>query len=188
MELRAKHEASVKAAEDKLAEELAQKQELLRREFEEGVDLSAERAKSTAAIDKAEKAVQEAKELRDAAFAYTVEKSKEGRVKALDLALDWNENFINGVREKELAPIVGRLASARSDMYNALLDFYELVDKYDPLRREIAELEDRESNAERRTTRYITEIEQDYNLPLVKEMDIRNIKNRRELPDGIKRK
>ncbi|GAA0134732.1 hypothetical protein YSY43_15720 [Paenibacillus sp. YSY-4.3] len=187
-ELRAKHEASVKEAEEKLAVAVAHKQEILRREFEESADLSAERAKSVTAVEKAEKALQEAKELSDAARTYIYEKSKEGRIKAIDLALDWNGNVVKEIREKELAPIVDRLTAAKSELYNALLDFYELTDKYEPLRKDVAELEDRESDAERRTKQHVVPIEQEYNLPFVSDLDVRNIKRERKLPEGFIRK
>ncbi|MNJ45929.1 hypothetical protein D3C77_410450 [compost metagenome] len=80
------------------------------------------------------------------------------------------------------------MTAAKSELYNALLDFYELTDKYEPLRKDVAELEDRESDAERRTKQHVVPIEQEYNLPFVSDRDIRNIKRERKLPEGFERR
>ncbi|GAB6927115.1 hypothetical protein JCM10914A_10980 [Paenibacillus sp. JCM 10914] len=186
-ELRSKHDGLVREAEQKVAELVAEKQQILIREFDGG-DVTAERATITKEIETAEKAVQEAKSVRDAAFTYSTEKSREGRITALDLTMDWNNKVIPEIREKELKPIVERMEAARAAMYNALLDYYVLVDKYDSQRREVVELEQRDSDQCRRMSYAVHSIEQEYNLPLVTSADLTQIKRSRALPNGIERK
>ncbi|MBY0158191.1 hypothetical protein H0178_20740 [Cytobacillus firmus] len=186
-ELRNKHDGSVREAEQKVSELLAEKQRILVREFE-GEDVDADRDAITQKIEAAEKDVDEAKSVRAAAYAYTTEKSREGRITVLDLTMDWNTNVIPEIREKELKPIVERMAEARADMYNALLDFYELTEAYASQHRELSELERRDSDSLRRTSYAVQQIEQEYNLPLAKLSEMDKIKQRRKLPDGIDRK
>ncbi|GIO93539.1 hypothetical protein [Paenibacillus lactis] len=187
IELRNKHNGLVREAEQKVADLVAEKQRILIREFD-GEDVAAERAAITEEIESAERAVQEAKSVRDAAFTYASEKSREGRITVLDLTMDWNNKVIPEIREKELKPIVERMDAARTEMYNALLDYYNLIDKYDQQRREVAELEQRDSHHLRRMSYGVQSIEQEYNLPLVTNTDLNQIKRRRALPNGIERK
>lgn len=186
-ELRSKHDGLVREAEQKVADLVAEKQRILVREFD-GEDVTTDRTAVTKKIEAAEKALQEAKSVRDAAFAYATEKSREGRITVLDLTLDWNTNVIPEIREKELKPIVERMAEARADMYNALLDFYELTEAYASQHRELSELERRESDSLRRMSYGVHQIEQEYNLPLAKLPELTSIKQRRALPKGIDRK
>ncbi|WP_339323226.1 hypothetical protein [Paenibacillus sp. FSL W8-0194] len=187
IELRNKHDGLVREAEQKVADLIAEKQRILVREFE-GEDVAAERDAITQKIEAAEKDVDEAKSVRAAAYAYTTEKSREGRITVLDLTMDWNNNVIPEIREKELKPIVKRMDAARTEMYNALLDYYDLIDRYDHQRREVAELEQRDSHHLGRVSYGVQSIEQEYNLPLVTTSDMRMIKERRALPNGIARK
>lgn len=186
-ELRHKHDGLVREAEQKVADLVAEKQRILVREFD-GEDVAVDRAAVTKKIEVAEKAVQEAKSVRDAAFAYATEKSREGRITVLDLTMDWNDNLIPEIRKKELKPIIERMDAARADMYNALLDFYELTDAYASQYREISELERQESSSLRRMSYAVQQIEQEYNLPLAKLPEMTSIKKKRALPNGIHRK
>jgi len=189
MEMIKARDAKVREAEQKVADLVAKKTELLRREVAEGKDLSAERAATSAEIENAEKEVLEAKELRSAASAYVSEASQKGRISILDLTQDWNHKFIPEVREKEFAPILQRMSQAREEILNALLDFYELEDAYGDQRREIQELETRDANQRGRVSYAIHQIELDYNLP-IKDIayELNKIKKYRELPKGIDRK
>lgn len=187
VELRSKHDGLVREAEKKVADLVAEKQRILIREFE-GEDVASDRDAITKKIESAEKAVEEAKSVRAAAFAYSTEKAREGRINVLDLTMDWNKNYIPEIREKELKPIVERMEAARAEMYNALLDYFEMTDTYASEYREIRELERRDADSLRRVSYAVQEIEQEYNLPLVKLAEMNSVKQRRALPDGIERK
>lgn len=184
-----KHDGAVNDAESKLSELLAQKQELLRREFTEGRDLSADRSAVTSEIKAAEASLQEAKEMRSAASSFVASStSKPDSISILDLTMDWNENYMQTVRKTELGPIVQKMMTAREQYYNALLDFYELRDEYGRARSEMAELESRDANQGRRVSYSVSGVEEEYNLPLITADGQYKIKKYRQMPEGIERK
>lgn len=113
---------------------------ILRREFQEGVDLSTEKVQQRKKIAEAELAYESAQEESKKAGEYVRAKNEEDRITVHDLGLDWNTKYRQQVRKAEFEPIDARMKAARADYINAIADWYELNRKYEMKRSEIGEL------------------------------------------------
>lgn len=128
--LRAKYDQNVIEAGTRLADLKATRDAILREEIQGGVSKAEEKTRASEAISLAEAALKAAESDRDSAHDYARIASAAKRINIRDLVIDWNGPHRQKIRDAELAPIVERMAHARSEYYNCLLDFMELREKY----------------------------------------------------------
>ncbi len=108
-------------------------------------------------------------------------KSKFKRITDQDIAIAWNQEYRPMVREKRLNPIIDRMAAAKEEYFNAVLDYYELRDEYHSFSQEISYLT-------RNTGQYINSIVELRDLPRISDDELHQISTRKALPVGIDRK
>ncbi|MFD0675285.1 MULTISPECIES: hypothetical protein [unclassified Paenibacillus] len=161
---------------------------LLREEFRTGADMSAQKAKLRAKIDEAEKAKESTALERNQAYDYTRVAAGMDRITVRDLVLDWNGPYRSAVREAELTPVVERISAARSEYYNAVLDFYNLKDRYFSEYNTLHDMAYGDNKNHSGNHMYPHEIANEGDLSTITNEDLIHIQNRRTLPDGIERK
>lgn len=187
LEIQARYNRAVIDAGTRLADLKAQLEALLREEFRTGNDMSAEKAKLRSRIEEAEKAKATAELERAQAYDYTREASAEGRITIRDLVLDWNRSYTKAVREAEFIPIQERMTAARDAYYNAVLDYYEFMERYSPLYSDLRYMNNQDNENHPGNHASVAEIANRSELPMVIEKDLYYIGERKELPNGIKR-
>lgn len=128
--LRAKYDQTVIDAGTRLADLKAEREAILREEIQSGKSKATEKTHASEAIAQAEKALRSAETDRDSAHDYARITSMAQRINFRDVVIDWNGPHRQKIRDAELTPIVERMAHARSEYYNCLLDFMELREKY----------------------------------------------------------
>lgn len=160
---------------------------LLKREFAEGVDLSAEKAANRDKLAEAERNHVTAQEEWRQASDYGRQAGAVDRISVRDLVLDWNGPHIRVIQETELQPILDRMAEAKTAYYNAVLDYYELMADYSPMYKLIADLGYEDDKTRPGDHRSVHMIDSGVQLPNILREDLINIEEYRKLPDGIKR-
>jgi hypothetical protein len=174
-------------AYERVAEAKFTQSTLLKREFAEGIDLSADKATNREKLAEAERAHDAAQEDWRQANDYGRQASAVGRISVRDLVLDWNGPYKEAVQEGELQPILDRMAEAKTIYYNAVLDYYELMAEYSPMYNVIRELGYDDDKKRPGDHRYVCKIDEGKQFPNILHEDLVYIEDRRQLPEGIKR-
>jgi hypothetical protein len=174
-------------AYERVAEAKFAQSALLKREFAEGIDLSAEKAANREKLAEAERNHVTAQEEWRQASDYGRLAMLANGISVRDLVLDWNGPYKRAVQETELQPILGRMADAKAAYYNAIFDYHELMADYSPMHSVIGELgynDDKTCPGDHRSTH---KIDEGIQLPNILREDLIHIEQFRTLPDGIKR-
>jgi hypothetical protein len=178
------HQAVI-AAGTHLADLKAEHEAILRSEFHTGKEKSADKASIRDRITEAERAVYAAQTELDKAQEFARADGDVDRIGVRDLVVDWNGAYRRQIRDVELQPIVERMRSAKQEYYNAVLEFWELRDRYSEAHRVIRELNyDAKYPGD---DLYVHEITTGSDLPQINETDLFDIEKRRQLPSGIER-
>lgn len=180
-----RYELKEREAGTRLADLKAVQTAILHDEFSTGKDREADKAKTRADIVEAEREYAAAQLERAKAYDYARVAGEVDRIKPRDVTIAWNGPFRAEVRETELKPIVSRIAAAREEYLNAVLDYYDLLKDYAPLYKAVSEI----AYADRQADGYISahEVATLRDLPLITNDDLLEIENRKTLPSGVKR-
>lgn len=184
-EVRDRYNSAVIMADTHLADLVAEKDAILRQEFQTGKDLSADKQRVSAAIEDAKKKKAQAEEDRSKAYEYSTSASLDGRITIRDLTMDWNSNYAPMVRAKEFSPILERIKRARAEYLNGIIDYYEMVAKYDPAYQEMRELE--LADARPGDMIAVHQIASERDLALITSADLHKVGVDKELPPDVKR-
>lgn len=124
-----KYDQAVRDAEQKLKDLQIKLDETLTLEITAGKDQTTAKTKLRAEIDSAEKELIEKQQERTRAYQLKGTMNK-NNISIADLIVDYKNNYCPVVFDEEVKPIAERLAKAKSDYFNALLDLYEKDDEY----------------------------------------------------------
>ncbi|RED51132.1 hypothetical protein [Cohnella lupini] len=181
----ARYEAAVVAAGTQLQDLKTQKDALIHDEFKTGADRSKEKAKLSAQIEAAEKALTAAEHERGQAYEYR--RTMDDRISVRQLVLDWSDGFRSSVRSDELQPVLDRLTKARAAYYNALLDVKDLEAAYEPTFQQLRDMAYNDNVNHPGDYRSPLPIISNSDIPLITREDLLQIENYRKLPNGIDR-
>jgi hypothetical protein len=186
--LRARYDQAVIEVDTRIADLKAEQAAILQTELVTGQAKSADKARVMQALEAAEKELATKEAERIEAHRFANDGAQVDRISLRDLLNDWNGPYRQTVREQELTPIVERMAAARSEYYNALLDWYDLKDKYHAKEYEIKDMrytDNRNRPGDHRTAKDVTTRS---DLPLITEEELYYLQiGNRTLPDGVKR-
>ncbi|GIP21061.1 hypothetical protein [Paenibacillus sp. J22TS3] len=184
-EIRARYDKAVIEAGTHLADLIAQKDAILRQEFQTGKDFSADKQRINAAIETAKEAKTQAEEDRAKAYEFATSASLDGRITIRDLTVDWNTNYAPMVRTKEFPAILERVKKARAEYLNGIIDYYDMVAKYEPAYLDMRQLE--LSDARPGDGIAVHQIVSESDLSLITSEDLHKVGVRKELPADVKR-
>lgn len=174
-------------AYERVAEAKFAQSALLKREFAEGIDLSAEKATNREKLAEAERNhVTAQEEWRQASEHVRVERAADC-ISVRDLVLDWNGPYKAEVQRAELQPIIDRMAEAKTAYYNAVLDYHELMADYSPMYTVVKDLTYEDNKHRPGNHIFAHKIDEGKVFPNILSVDLVYIEDRRQLPDGIKR-
>ncbi|MCR2805332.1 hypothetical protein [Paenibacillus soyae] len=164
----------------------AEYEALMQREFQSGADMSVEKAITRSMIVEAQKEAEVAALEYTKVQDYAREAGAAERITIRDLVINWNGPYMTEVRTKELQPIVDRMRAARDAYYNAVLDMYELDERYHAAHYEVQQLEyqDRRPGDGISVHKVIQSMA---SLPQVNNEDLMDIGKYRKLPAGVDR-
>ncbi|MGG1600955.1 hypothetical protein [Paenibacillus naphthalenovorans] len=185
--IRERYDRAVIESGTRLADLKAEQEALLRKEFQTGADLSADKAKVRGKIADAEKALAAAELERTQAHDYARTAAADDRITVRHLVIDWNGPYRQAVRQAELQPIIDRMAAARESYFNALLDFKLLQDRYRYAYSELRDMAHVDNRNHPGNMMMPNEIAQYRDLPQITSADLLNVDDRHQLPAGIKR-
>ncbi|ATY84795.1 hypothetical protein CVV65_07550 [Kyrpidia spormannii] len=165
----------------------AQLQATIADEFRSGKDATTAKNKLKDDISSAEKDFALAKAEYEECLRYTTEKRQSSGVTAEDVLRSYRDEFVPSVWEGEVKPILDRMAQARAEYLNSLMDLREKEREYAPLRTQMYDLS--------RTTKvdgaYVAVMNPvDYRqseIPYISGQDLALIE-RNELPSGVERR
>lgn len=186
--IRERYDQAVVEVGTRLADLKAEKDAILQAEFRTGEARTEEKARILQLIEAAEKelATKEAERLEAHRFADSGARAE--RITVRDLTLDWNGPHVQGIREKELTPIIERMAAARSEYYNSLLDWIELKDTYHFEQAEIHQMTYKDNANHPGDHRSVREVTSKADLPLITESEMYYLQSgNRVLPAGVER-
>jgi hypothetical protein len=183
----ARYQQAVIDAGTRVQDLKAEQEALLRTEFQTGKDLSADKAAIRAKIETAQKELEAAEIEKTQAYVYARTAAEDGRITVRDLLSDWNGPYRQTVREQEFKPIFERMDTAGSDYLNALLDYFELVDRYTPAYSRIHTMAHEDNVNHPGDNRMPVRIAEYGELPLIGDTINLTVEGTRELPFGIKR-
>lgn len=183
--LRARYDQSVIEVGTRIADLKAEQTALLQTELTTGEAKPADKARLMQALEVAEKELATKEAERIEAHRFTNESAQVDRVTVRNLTLDWNGPYRQAVREQELTPIIERMSAARSEYYNAVLDWYELKDRYRDAYSDISTMTYDDNDNHPGDHRAASEITKTSDLPMINEEELYYL--RQKLPVGVKR-
>ncbi|MDM5285657.1 hypothetical protein [Peribacillus frigoritolerans] len=130
-------DAVPKAFEDKVAAEHAYNS-LFERELC-GEDVQKEKEEARKNIDEARRKHSEA--VAELSRAQQVLSSRKKSIDIKDLVMDWNANYVPGIKKEEVNPILERMEATLANYYSDLIAIMEIQEAYSPLHGKISELE-----------------------------------------------
>ncbi len=163
---------------------------ILKREFQTGDDLSAEKVKARKKIEDAEKSLEAAHTERVKAYDFVHKESAIDKITVVDLIKDWNSVYRPMVRDERVKPIVERMANARSEYLNAVMDYYDLIEEYQFSYSEFKEMVNdhyRIHGHDGSGMLHPNEIVSLADLPQITDEELFNLKERKKMPNGVKR-
>ncbi|KQN97587.1 hypothetical protein [Paenibacillus sp. Leaf72] len=185
-EVVAGYQQRVSEAAGILTSNLAEMDKLMRREFETGEDMGSKKAELRTKIAASNAAKSDAESELRAAYDFFRQAKESNRISVRDLTLDWNGPYRTEVQQKELQPIIDRMAAARLEYYSAVLDVYKLKDSYAHAQEEIKEKVRLDDKSRPGDHIYVHEIIDMSSLPLIRDEELMDISTNRKLPEGNK--
>jgi hypothetical protein len=187
VEVKERYNAKVEKAKEDLVAAHSELESVLRSEFKGGKELLAEKLAARSKVANSEEALQDAEAEQVKASEYVMQETLKDRVDFPDLVNDWNNSYVPSVREEELNPIIERIAKARAEYLNGIVDYYELKRKYKGLHFEISQgyLDDRRHKKGPHAV--VKEVTTLHDLSLINSKDLHDAETYLSLPHDVKR-